>query len=187
MFFAFAEPGLTIGAAFFFTIALFQYTLVPAIISGDPRLRQLLRQPLLWSIAAVLVFRLSGVPVPSIIADTTSLLGGMMIPVMLLLLGGALARLKVEDIRTSLKLAVVRLAIGVVTGLALVSLFRLDGIEAGSIFLLCAMPSALVTYVIAEHYGKEPERVAGLVVSSTMLNFLCLPLLIMAAIHLAGS
>ncbi|NND18425.1 MAG: hypothetical protein HKN98_07585, partial [Silicimonas sp.] len=30
VYFAFAEPGLTIGAAFFFMIALVQYTIVPA-------------------------------------------------------------------------------------------------------------------------------------------------------------
>ena len=48
------------------------------------------------------------------------------------------------------------------------------------------MPSALITYVIAQHYGRSPERVAGHVVSSTVLNFACLPLLISAAIYLAG-
>ena len=58
--------------------------------------------------------------------------------------------------------------------------------EAGAIFLLSAMPSALVTYVIAQHHGRSPERVAGLVVASTVLNFACLPFLIAAAIHVAA-
>ena len=79
-----------------------------------------------------------------------------------------------------------RLAVGVATGFLLVTLFRLEGVEAGAIFLLSAMPSALITYVIAEHYGRSPERVAGLVVSSTVLNFACLPLLISAALFLAS-
>ena len=185
VFFAFAEPGLTIGAAFFFMIALVQYTVVPAIVSGDPGLRKLLREPLIWAIAAVLVFRLTDLPIPTVVADTTALLGGIMIPIMLILLGGALARLKVRDIGTSALLAFVRLAVGVATGLILVTVFDLEGVEAGAIFLLSAMPSALITYVIAEHYGRSPERVAGLVVSSTVLNFGCLPFLISAAIYLA--
>ena len=185
VFFAFAEPGLTIGAAFFFMIALVQYTVVPAIVSGDPGLRKLLREPLIWAIAAVLVFRLTDLPIPTVVADTTALLGGIMIPIMLILLGGALARLKVRDIGTSALLAFVRLAIGVATGLILVTVFDLEGVEAGAIFLLSAMPSALITYVIAEHYGRSPERVAGLVVSSTVLNFACLPFLISTAIYLA--
>ena len=186
VFFAFAEPGLTIGAAFFFMIALVQYTVVPAIFTGDPGLRKLLREPLIWSVVAVLLFRATDFPIPTIVANTTSLLGGLMIPVMLILLGGALARLKVRDFGASVMLAVVRLIVGVATGVIMVTLFSLDGIEAGAIFLLCAMPSALVTFVIAEHYGRSPERVAGVVVGSTVLNFACLPLLISAAIYLAN-
>lgn len=186
VFFAFSDPGLAIGAAFFFLIALVQYTVVPAIVTGDPGVGKLFREPLVWSVLAVIAFRVSGTPVPRIVADTTSLLGGIMIPIMLLLLGGALSRLKVSDIKTSIMMAFARLSIGVVTGLILVTAFRLEGVEAGAIFLLSAMPSALVTYVIAQHYGREPERVAGMVVSSTALNFACLPALISIAIYLAG-
>ncbi len=186
VFFAFSDAGLTIGAAFFFIIALVQYTVVPAIVTGDLGLRKLVREPLIWSIVAVVVFRFTKTEVPVIIADTTALLGGIMIPVMLILLGGALARLKVSDISNSVLLAFVRLTVGVLTGLAMVFGFGLQGVEAGAIFLLCAMPSALITYVIAEHYGREPERVAGMVVSSTVLNFACLPVLITIAIRLAG-
>lgn len=185
VFFAFAEPGLTIGAAFFFIIALVQYTVVPAIVSGDPGLGKLLREPLIWSIAAVALFRFSGVSVPTVVADTTALLGGIMIPVMLILLGGALSRLKVKDLKSSVFLACLRLTIGIATGLAMVVLFRLEGVEAGAIFLLCSMPSAMITYVIAQHYGRSPEQVAGFVVSSTVMNFACLPLLISAALSLA--
>lgn len=187
VFFAFAEPGLSIGAAFFFIIALLQYTVVPAIVTGDLGLRKLVREPLIWAILAVILFRVSDLPVPTVVANTTALLGGIMIPVMLILLGGALSRLKVADIKTSIMLAVVRLAVGVASGFIMVAVFRLEGVEAGAIFLLCSMPSAIVTYVIAQHYGREPERVAGLVVSSTVLNFACLPILISAAIYFAGS
>ncbi|MDA8584854.1 AEC family transporter [Rhodobacteraceae bacterium] len=186
VFLAFAEPGLTIGAAFFFMIALVQYTVVPAIMTGDPGLRKLMREPLIWAILAVGFFRITDLPIPNVIANTTALLGGIMIPIMLILLGGALSRLKVSDIKSSVLLAFVRLTVGVVTGLTMVTIFNLKGVEAGAIFLLCAMPSALITYVIAAHYGRSPERVAGVVVSSTVLNFACLPLLISAAIYLAG-
>lgn len=186
VFFAFSEPGLIIGAAFFFIIALVQYTIVPIIMTGEPGFRKLLREPLVWAIVAVVLFRVTDLAIPRVVADTTALLGGIMIPIMLILLGGALARLKVSDFKTSIMLAFVRLAVGVATGLAMVALFQLEGIEAGAIFLLCSMPSALITYVIAQHHNCSPEKVAGHVVSSTVLNFACLPILITAAIYLAG-
>ena len=186
VFFAFAEPGLTIGAAFFFVIAFVQYTVVPAVVSGNPGLRNLLREPLIWAVIAVIFLRVVELPTPKVVAVSTALLGGITIPLMLILLGGALARLKVSDVKTSVLLALMRLAVGVTTGLALVWLFQLEGVEAGAIFLLCSMPSALITYVIAQHYGRSPERVAGFVVSSTVLNFACLPFLISAALYLAA-
>ena len=186
VFFAFAEPGLAIAAAFYFVATLVQYTVVPAVVTGDPGIQRLLRLPLVWAVVAVLLFRITDLPVPAVVADVTALLGGIMIPVMLILLGSALARLKVDDIGKSTLLAGVRLAVGIATGLTLIAVFNLEGVEAGAIFLLSAMPSALITYVIAEHYGRDPERVAGLVVSSTILNFACLPLLIIAAIRIAG-
>ncbi len=186
VFFTFSDAGLAIGAAFFFVIALVQYTVVPMVVSGELGLRKLLKEPLIWTVLAVIGFRVVDVTPPKIIADTTALLGGMMIPVMLILLGGALARLRVKDIATSILLAMLRLTIGLATGLSMVYLFGLDGIEAGAVFLMSAMPSALVTYVISQHYGREPERVAAFVVSSTVLNFLCLPVLIAAALHIAA-
>lgn len=185
VFFAFGEAGLAIGAAFFFIIALVQYSVVPAIVTGDPGLKKLLREPLVWSIVAVLVFRVWSIPIPVIVADTTELLAGIMIPVMLILLGGALSRLKFGDVKTSVLLAMLRMLVGVLTGAIIVTLFGLQGVEAGAIFLLCAMPSATITYVIAQHYGRSPEKVAGLVVSSTVLNFACLPVLISAALYLS--
>lgn len=185
--FAFGEPGLTIGVAYFFAISFVQYSVVPILVSGNMSLRAFFGQPLIWSLAAVAFFRTSGVTIPTVVENTTELLSGIMIPVMLLLLGGALSRLKVSDTVTSVSLAVLRLVAGVATGLVLVTLFGLSGVEAGAVFLLTAMPSALVTYVISAHYNQEPERVAGVVVSSTVLSLSCLPILLSIAIYLSNA
>lgn len=184
-FFAFSDIGLTIGVAFFFVIALVQYTVVPTIVSGNFHVRKTLKEPLVWAVFAVLAFKLAKVNPPEIISETTRMLGGIMIPVMLLLLGGALAQLKVKDMGLSVFLAILRLVIGCVTGYLVILIFELKGTEAGVIFIMASMPSALVTYVVSEHFGREPEKVAGLVVSSTILTFLCLPLLLNAAQYLS--
>ena len=119
--------------------------------------------------------RLSGMTPPGILADTTEILGGMMIPIMVILLGGALARLKVSDVGVSVRLGVARLLIGVSAGTLVVTAFRFRGIEAGTVFLLASMPAATVTYVFAQRYNRSPEQVAGLIVTSTVLVFLALP------------
>ena len=78
----FGEKGLALGISFFFVIALLQYTLGIAIASGEYRLRDLARQPLIYSVTLAAVVLLTEIKVPVIIATTTDLLGGMMVPAM---------------------------------------------------------------------------------------------------------
>ncbi|MEM7775732.1 MAG: AEC family transporter [Pseudomonadota bacterium] len=183
---AFGETGLAVGVAFFFVIAILQYTVMPIITAGSFSFGRIVREPLVWAVAAVLFFKLSGLTPPTIVSQTTKLLGGMMIPVMVILLGAAIARLEVRDFRTSLVLAVARLVIGVIAGTSVVILLEATGVVAGSLFLMAAMPSAIVTYVFTERYGRDPEKVAGLIVASTVLTFAILPFLLWVAIGIAA-
>jgi hypothetical protein len=184
VFFAFGSEGLAIGVAYFFVIAIIQYTVMAAIIAGDFRLGRLLREPLIYSVIAVIAFKMTGVQPPQVVADTTRILGGMMIPVMVVLLGISLAGLKVTDLPLSIGLAVLRLVIGCISGLLIVAALGLTGVEAGSVFLMASMPTAIVTYVFALRYGNAPRRVAGLVVISTVLTFCVLPGLLWLALRI---
>lgn len=175
---AFGERGLALGISYFFVIALLQYTVGASIASGQYTPRDLARQPLIYSILLVGVVLASGIEVPPVIASTTELLGGMMIPAMLILLGTSLARLTVSDLKPALIIAAARLLIGVPTGLIVIRLLDLSGTEAGTVFLLASMPTAIVNYVFAERYRPDAPQVAGAVVVSTMLTFVFLPLIL---------
>ncbi len=183
---AFGEKGLALGISYFFVIALLQYTFGAAIASGQYRLRDLARQPLFYSIFLVAVVLLAEIKVPVIIATTAELLGGMMIPAMLILLGASLARLSIADLRQAIVIAVARLGIGVPTGLMVVGLISLSGIEAAIVFLMASMPTAIVNYVFAERYRPDSQQVAGAVVVSTTLTFAVLPAIIWASYRIAG-
>ena len=63
-------------------------------------------------------------------------------------------------------------------GLALASLFGLEGTARGVLILDCAMPAAVFNYMMAERYGRSPSEVASVVVLSTLLSFATLPALI---------
>lgn len=182
----FGEQGLAFGIAFYFIIAIFQYTLMPIVVAGTFSVKRVLKEPLIWAVASALIVIFSGMTVPSVVADTTALLGGMMIPIMMILLGAAIARLGIGDFRKTLKLALVRLGIGLTAGVCTVFLLGTSGIASGTIILMAAMPSALVTYVLAERYDQDAEKVAGLVIASTLVGLFALPLLIWGAIYAAG-
>ncbi|MEP1209558.1 MAG: AEC family transporter [Rhizobiaceae bacterium] len=184
---AFGALGTQMGVAYFIVIAMVQHSVGLSIASGTFRIQDLIRQPLLYSVVLVLFVLATGVEVPPVILITTGMLGDMMIPAMLILLGISLATLKVTDLLPSLALAVARLIIGIVTGLVVVYALGISGTAAGVVFIMATMPSAVVTYVYAERYQQNPNRVAGAVVVSTLLTFICLPALVWAAFQLSGN
>ena len=182
---AFGSEGARLGISFFFVVALFQYSVGLTISSGSLRIGDIAQQPLIYSVALVLLVTWLNLPVPQVILKTTEMLGGMMIPAMLILLGASLASLKVSDLGPSIAVALGRLLIGISAGTAVIYLLGLTGIAAGIVFLMAAMPSAIVTYVFAERFQQSPARVAGAVVMSTLLTFFCLPALVWTALWMA--
>ncbi|MCR9135255.1 MAG: AEC family transporter [Alphaproteobacteria bacterium] len=183
---AFGDTGLAVAVSYFFVVALLQYTIGASISSGQYRLRYLTNQPLVYSVLLVCLVMATGLTVPTVLATTTELLGGMMIPAMLILLGSSLARLKISDLKPAVIIAVARLGIGLPTGLIVITLLSLTGVEAGTVFILAMMPSAIVNYVFAERYRPDAQRVAGAVVVSTLLTFLVLPIILWAAYAIAA-
>ncbi len=183
---AFGDAGRELAAAYFVVVALAQHSIGMSIYAGSFRIGVLLRQPLIYSVLLVVLILLTGVQVPAVVATTAEMTGGMMVPAMLLLLGTSLARLRVADLRSAVFLAVGRLGIGVVSALCVIWLLDLEGLPAGVVFLMATMPTAIVIHVFSERFGRDPERVVGVVVVSTLLTFACLPGLTWAALRMAG-
>ncbi|MCF2905575.1 AEC family transporter [Octadecabacter sp. CECT 8868] len=182
----FGPEGMPFGVAYFFVVALLQNSLGLSIYAGSLRLKVIFRQPLIYAVLAVLVVTWADIQVPNIILTTTEMLGGMMVPAMLLLLGASLATLKVEDLRPALLVAVGRLVFGVISALVVIWLLGLSGMVAGTVFLMATMPTAILMFVFAERYQHDAKQVAGSVVVSTLLTFACLPLIVWAALEISG-
>lgn len=183
---AFGEEGLALGISFFIVNSISQYSVGHAISSGSFSLLNLLKQPLNYAIALSLLVIGFNLSVPQWIASTTDLIGGLVIPVLLMVLGYSLAQLHVSDFKVSIQLAFVRLIIGVSLGFFLVWVLQLEGSRAGVVFLMSTMPIAVFNFVFAKHFGRSPEKVAGVVVFSTLLAFFLLPGFVWIALRLAG-
>lgn len=175
---AFGAEGLALGMAFFFVNSISQFTVGMTIASGAFKPLQLLRQPVIWSVLAVMVCIFGDLSPPQWLTNTTQILGGLTIPAMLLMLGTSIARLKATSIRETLVISVLRLLLGFGVGHLAVWLFDLQGILAGVVMLQCSMPAAVFNYVFADRYNREPEKVAAVVLISTVLSILTLPLLV---------
>lgn len=176
--FAFGEEGLALGLIIFIVTVSSHFSLGVSLVSGAHPLRALLRAPVLYAAVISLVLIVSGWELPLWVGNTVSLLGGMSIPLMLISLGVSLANLGVTSIPRALLYSVVRLGGGVLVACLLIEIFSLDGVARGVVLIQFAMPAAIFNYLLAERYQQRPDEVAGLVIVSTLLSFVTLPLLL---------
>ncbi len=177
--FAFGDVGLALGIAYFTITSVSNFTLGVWISSGSGSPGMLLRTPLIYAVLAALAFMTWEVEVPRWLGNTTHLVGGLTIPLILITLGVSLAQLKVANATRAVVFSLLRLGMGIAVGMAVASLFGLEGMERGIMILQSSMPVAVFNYLFAQRYDNSPADVAGMVVVSTTLSFATLPLLLL--------
>jgi len=177
-YFAFGETGLALGLTVFLVVFTLQMSLGLMLVAGHANVLQLLKQPVLWTTAIAVAMVMGDWALPQWLANTAGLLGDITIPLMLITLGVSLASLKIVEWRHSLLFSVVRVAGGFTVGWLVAGWFGLEGVERGVLILQSAMPVAVFNYLLALRYQREPGEVAGMVVMSTLLAFISLPLIV---------
>ena len=176
--FAFGQTGLALAMIYFAVTAIGQFTLGPAIAAGRLQFRALLRVPFLYAVAVSLLINGLGLSIPKWLDNTTTLVAGMAIPLMLLSLGVALADLRAANIRRAVGMSVLRLGMGFAGGWAVAALFGFEGAARGVLVIQSSMPVAVFNFLFARLYDNSPEEVAGMVMVSTLLCYALLPLVV---------
>ena len=175
---AFGQEGLALGMAYFFVNSISQYTLGMAISSGQFDIRQLMKQPIIWAVIFVLTVILGDFQMPKWFNSTTSILAGLTIPAMLIMLGTSLANLNIASLKETLTISFLRILLGLGLGLLVIEMLSLSGIMAGIVLLQSAMPSAVFNYIFADRFNRESDKVAAVILQSTLISALSLPLLV---------
>ena len=176
--FAFGQTGLALGLTVFLVIFTLQMSLGILLTAGHGHPRELLKQPVLWATVIAVVLVSNGESLPVWLDNTTSILGGATIPLMLITLGVSLAQLKVAEWKHSLLFSLIRVLGGFGLAVLVAGLFGLEGIDRGVLILQSSMPVAVFNYLLALRYQREPGEVAGMVVISTLLAFALLPFIV---------
>jgi predicted permease len=175
---AFGEEGLTLAVCYYAVVATGQFTFGVFLYSGRLTLAELRRAPLPFVVLLALLLNAAEVSVPAWIANTTDILGDLVIPLMQLMLGVSLAELRPSGLARSLGLALGRIGMGLAVGVALADLLGLEGIVRGVFIVDSAMPAAVFNFLFARRYDQRPAEVASVVMFSTLLAFATLPVIL---------
>ena len=184
--FAFGQAGLGLAIAVYVTNSVAQFTLVPLLQTRQALGKTLLTTPVIYgAVAGALVLALH-IGLPKWLDNTAQLLGGLMIPLMLLALGYTIGGLRTHNLRRAFGLGAARLGIAFAAALGVGKLLNLTGVAQGVLLLQGTMPAAVFTYLFAARYERDADEVAGIVLISTLLAALLLPLLVSYALVLSG-
>ncbi len=176
--FAFGDTGLALGMAYFAVSATCHVVLGGPLFAGTFSIRPFFRSPLTWAIIITIGVVTSGITVPKWLGRTTTLLGDIAIPLMLLTLGVSLSKMHPESLGRSIILSFVRLGLGVSASLLLTTLLGVEGLARKVLILQASMPVGVLNYLFAQRYGRSPEHVASLVLVSTLVSIISIPALL---------
>ena len=182
--FAFGEAALAYAALIFVVMSMMGNSLGVVIASaGSTSLRAsfmgLLRLPATYTLIIGLIFVQFNWVLPLPLDRTVSLLGDAASPAMLILLGMQLTRVRWNGLNRALLLAVgLRLLGSPLIALGLSHVMGLNGAVYQASVLQSAMPSAVMTTMLATEFDTEPVFVTTVVMVTTLLSPLTLtPLL----------
>jgi len=182
--FAFGRDVLARAVVYFVTSALLMYS-VGIVVASSGRSSAgraamgLLKVPAMWGLVAAVVVVWTGVRLPLGVERPIELLSAAAIPTMILVLGMQLER-SAWPARPGLvaTAAFLTLVVAPVIGIGLAALLGLTGITRQAVIVEAAMPSAVITTILALEFDVAPTFVTAVVVVTTAISPLTVALLI---------
>ncbi|MFY0693302.1 MAG: AEC family transporter [Paracoccaceae bacterium] len=173
--FAFGSEGLGYAVVIFAIMAIYSFTFGIWLVSGGGSLMKVVKEPLVGATLLGALFLWQGWETPLFLTNTLELVGQMAIPMMLITLGVAVARLKPQGVGRAAVISMLKVLLCIAIAWATGLYFELPPVPFGVLVLQVSTPVAVTSYLIAVKYEADAEAVAGLVVISTLLSVLMIP------------
>lgn len=159
-------------------------------MGGRVTLVQALINPATVGLAAGLPLFLTGLQLPDMVGNAVGFLADLNTPLAMVIIGGQMAGADLKVCFTSVRLyrvAAFRLLIAPLLPLLLLPFFHPDPIFYYSAVILCGVPAAGVTGMLAERFGGDTAAAAQIVALTTLLSVITLPIMVVAARFLSGA
>lgn len=174
--FAFGEAGFAYAVVVFAVMAIFSFTAGVWLVSGGGSPLRALKEPVTWGTLLGGLFLWQGWQTPDWLTNSLSLLGQIAIPMMLITLGVAVARLNAGHLGKAFAMSLLRVAVCMAVGVGIGLWLKLEPVAFAILVLQISTPVAVTSYMLAEKYGADSDAVAGMVIASTLLAVVSLPL-----------
>lgn len=174
------------------SVALFNFTLWThgvKTMGGKITPRQALVNPATVGMAVGLTLFFTGWRLPSMVGNAVGFLADLNTPLAMVVIGAQMAGANLKSCVTNPKLyavALYRLILSPLVPMVLLLPFHLDPMLYCTCVVMCAVPVAGATGMLAQRFGRDTATAAELVTLTTLLSVVTLPVMAVAAQMLGG-
>lgn len=176
IFLALGQPGMEVAVIAFITQAILGNSLAIFVAAKSESgawdaLRHVFRLPTVYAIGLALLVRGFGWELPAAIDQPIRLLSQAAIPVMLVVLGFQLrGGIQLDDMKSLSSAVLLRLVGGALLALLAALAVGLGGLGRQALIIICAMPVAVYTTILATRFNARPKFVSTVVIITTVLS-----------------
>jgi predicted permease len=180
LYLAYGAAALVPATLFYIPNVLLAFSAGIYIMSGGNKaaLKEVLRQPVIYAAILGLILSLTKVTVPDLVLHSLDLVAQVTIPLVLIVLGYNLSKVRVTAFRTTLLASFLRMGVGLGLGVLLAWALGLTGLTRSVVILVSAMPAAANSSILAAKYDNEAEQVSSVVFLTTVAALGVIPLLL---------
>jgi len=176
---AFGEEALSAAVIVFLVSNLFHFTLGAYIVGGKISWWNLLKMPVNIATIIGLLISFSHWEMPEIIHIPVKMLAQIAIPLMLVSLGVRMTQVDLSAWRIGVIGAILCPLFSVIAAFLILLVLPLDSVQRTQLLLFAALPPAVLNFMFAEKYQKQPTEVASMVVVGNALSIFILSLMLL--------
>ncbi|MGB5633517.1 MAG: AEC family transporter [Waterburya sp.] len=179
--FALGAEGLERAIVYMLGSSFVLFCFGPAMLRGKGIIQGLkltVRLPLLWAILFGLSLRFLSFQIPWELDQGIQQLGAAAIPIALVVLGIQLSATRFQPGIKEIILAIARLMIAPLIAYLIGRLLQLETLNLQILVLQSAMPTAVNSFIIVSEFGGDQNLVARAIVTSTLISFISLPIVL---------
>lgn len=172
----FGEQALGPAVVLLLVVAILQFSLGTWILSRRLSMTMLWREPVLAASILGVSLSLSGVTLWQPILEGIKLLGNISIGLMIFALGVRLSTARLGAWNIGVAGAIIAPVTGMLVAWGYGELATLSRANQDILFIFGAFPPSVSTFIFAEQYKQEPEKVASIVMIGNVSALLFIPL-----------
>ncbi|MFW3413200.1 AEC family transporter [Aliarcobacter butzleri] len=172
------QTAFVYAITFSVLINIYHFTIGLWLSNSSLNLKKALQTPVLYALVLALAFKGTNTQVPFIIEDVCKMLGGIVIPLLLIAFGSSLVGIKIGQNIKAVRMGVVRVVLGF---LVVYTIFYFGNFEPVLIYTLLiqySMPIATTSYLFALRFNGPSDEIAVMTASSTIAILFLLPVII---------